>query len=312
MVIDYVLFVFGLYVLVKSADWIVDGASSLAKKFGISSLMIGLTVVAFGTSLPELVVNLFAAGAGSGEVAFGNIVGSNIANILLVLGIIACIGGVHVKRDTVWKEIPFAMLAAFVLFMLTSGKEYLTRNDGFLLLGLFGVFLYYVFQATRKGKGLNVSEVVDKSNVLIGLKLGLGLVGVYFGGQWVVEGAVVIAGVFGLSEYLISATVIAIGTSLPEMVVSVVAVLKKNADLAIGNIVGSNIFNVFWVLGIVPVISPLAIPGFIGFDIGIMFLATLALFLFMFIGKKHELRRVDGVLLLIGYVAYIWFVVVRG
>lgn len=316
MVIDYILFFFGIYVLIKSADWIVNGASSLARKLGVPSIIVGLTVVAFGTSLPELVVNIFAALSGNGDVAFGNVVGSNIANVLLVLGIVATIGGVRVQRDTVWKEIPFAMFAAFILFMITGGivrgKDFLLRSDGFVLLGFFAIFLYYIFQTTKDKGTFDVKEVVDRSEILIWLKLVLGLIGVYFGGEWVVDGAVIMANYFGISDFFISATIIAIGTSLPELVVSVVAVLKKNADLAIGNIIGSNIFNILWVLGIIPLICQIPIPKFIGFDIGIMFLSTVVLFLFMFIGKKHELRRVDGILLLIGYSAYIWFVVARG
>lgn len=315
--IVYLLFLLGIVFLAKSADWIVDSSSSIAKRFGISELIIGLTVVAFGTSLPELVVNVMAALSGSGEIAFGNVVGSNIANILLVLGITACLGNIKLERETVWHEIPFALLSAFVLFAMVGNlfgvKEFLTRDDGLILLGLFGIFLYYVFLMAQKNrKKFDVGSVVDKSGVITGLKLGLGLVGIYLGGKWVVEGAVVIAGLLGMSEFLISATIIAIGTSLPELVVSVLAVRRGNVGLAVGNVIGSNIFNICWVLGIVPLVNPIAIPSYVGFDVGIMFLATFVLFMFMFIGKKHELRRPDGVLMLIGYVAYIWFVVVRG
>ena len=317
MVITYVLFVFGLYVLVKSADWIVDGSSSLAKKLGVSSLIIGLTVVAFGTSLPELVVNLFAVSESSGDIAFGNIIGSNVANVLFVLGVIAMIGNIRLKRETVWEIVPFALLAAFVLFVLTGSffgtKEFLGRDDGLILLSLFGVFLFYIFKVAKiRGKRLNVSSVIDKSNILITLKLVFGMIGIYFGGKFVVESAVVIALSLGWSEFLISATVIALGTSLPELVVGVVAVLKGNVDLAVGEIVGSNVFNVFWVLGIVPLISPLAIPDFIGFDIGVMFLATLLMFVFMFVGKKHELSKTDGLMFVLFYILYIIYVVVRG
>lgn len=317
MVITYVLFVLGLVFLVKSADWIVDSSSSIAKRLGVSSLIIGLTVVAFGTSLPELVVNLFAAFSGSGEIAFGNVIGSNIANVLLVMGVVACFGNIQLKRETIWHEIPFALLAGFVLFVLTGNlfgaKEFLTRDDGLILLGLFGIFLYYIFSLAKKeNKNLDVSDIIDKSNWMIGAKLVLGLVGIYFGGQWVVEGAVFIAGQFGLSEFLISATVIAIGTSLPELAVSVVAVMRGNIDLAAGNVIGSNVFNIFWVLGIVPLVSPLNIPAFVGFDIGVMLMATLVLFVFMFVGKRGELSRAEGIVLLLGYVSYIWFAIVRG
>ena len=318
MIITYILFVLGICFLVKSADWIVDSSSSLAKKLGVSSLVIGLTIVAFGTSLPELVVNLFAAFKGSSEVAFGNIIGSNIANILLVLGIAAMIGDVKIKSSTIWKEIPFALLAVFVLFALT-GKTFLNGgglfgwDDGLVLLALFAMFLYYIFQmALKDKKNIGLSKKVDDSNLKIALKLIIGLVGIYFGGRWVVDGAVFIAGQFGLSEFLISATIIAIGTSLPELVVSVMAVLKKNVDLAVGNIVGSNIFNILWVLGIVPLVMPLQIPEFIGFDIGIMFLATLLLFIFMFTGKKHGLSKKEGFVFVLFYILYIAYIIIRG
>lgn len=317
MVITYLLFVLGIVFIVKSANWIVDGSSSIAERLGVSGLIIGLTVVAFGTSLPELVVNLFAAFEGSGEIAFGNTIGSNIANVLLVLGIIACFGNIRLKEETIWYEIPFALLAAFVLFVLTGNlfgaKEFLTKDDGLILLGLFGVFLYYVFLMARRGnKKFDVSAVIDRSGLKIGLKLVAGIVGIYFGGRWIVDGAVVIASQLGLSEFLISATVIAIGTSLPELVVSVVAVMRKNVDLAVGNVIGSNVFNVFWVLGIVPLISPLAIPSFVGFDIGVMFLATLVLLIFVFVGRRGELSKTEGIMFLLFYVLYIWFIIFRG
>jgi cation:H+ antiporter len=318
MVMTYILFVVGIYLLVRSADWIVDGASSLAKKLGVSSLIIGLTVVAFGTSLPELVVNLFAALEGNGEIAFGNIVGSNIANVLLVLGVTAMITNVKVKSNTVWKEIPFALLAAFALFALTSkiffgSGHFLNWFDGVILLGLFGVFLVYVFRmAFGDKKKIDFPEDSDEGNLAIVFSLVAGLVGIYFGGRWVVEGAILIASNFGLSEYLISATVIAIGTSLPELVVCVIAALKKNVDLAVGNVIGSNIFNVLWVLGIVPIVAPIRIPDFIGFDIGIMFLSTLILFVFMFTGKKRHLSLENGAIFVFFYVLYISVVVLRG
>jgi len=316
VIVTYLLFILGIIFLVRSSNWIVDSSSSIAKRLGISGLVIGLTVVAFGTSLPELVVNALAALEGSSEIVFGNVVGSNIANVLLVLGIIAYAGKIKLKNEIIWHEIPFALFAAFVLFVLTGNlfgaKEFLTRDDAFILLGLFGVFLYYLFLMARRDGGLNITSIIDKSGLKIGLKLTGGVAGIYLGGRWVIDGAILMASQFGLSEFLISATIIAIGTSLPELVVSVVAIRKGNVGLAVGNVIGSNVFNICWVLGLVPLISPLAIPAYIGFDIGIMFLATLALFVFMFVGDRHELRRADGILLLIAYAFYLWYVVVRG
>ena len=318
VVMVYLLFVVGLYLLVKSADWIVDSSSSMAKKLGVSSLLIGLTVVAFGTSLPELVVNVIAAFKGAAEVSFGNIVGSNIANILLVLGVVALITNIKVKSSTVWKQIPFALLASFVFFLLTTkiffgGGVFFTWNDGLILLALFAIFLYYTFDMAKKDRAkVGLVEKVEVSNWKIGMMLVLGLIGIYFGGKWVVEGAVFVAGQFGLSEYLISATIVALGTSLPELVVSVSAALKKNIDLAVGNIVGSNIFNLLWVFGVIPFIGAVKIPAFIGFEIGIMFLVTLLLFVFMFVWSKNELHKKEGIIFLLLYVLYIVYLIVRG
>ena len=314
----YLLFVIGLYVLVRSADWIVDSSSSMAKKLGVSSLMIGLTVVAFGTSLPELVVNVLAAFKGAAEVSFGNIIGSNIANILLVLGVTALVANVKVKSDTVWKQIPFALLAAFVFFALTTkiffGEGgFFTWNDGLILLALFVMFMYYMFNMAKKDrKNIGLVGKVHDSNWKIGFMFVIGLIGIYLGGKWTVDGAVFIAGQFGLSEYLISATIVALGTSLPELVVSVTAALRKNIDLAVGNIVGSNIFNILWVFGIIPFIAPLKVPGFIAFEIGVMFLVTLLLFVFMFVWSKHELRKKEGIIFLLLYVLYIVYLIIRG
>ena len=314
----YVLFVIGFYLLVKSADFIVDSSSSMAKKLGVSSLMIGLTVVAFGTSLPELIVNVIAAFKGAAEVSFGNIIGSNIANILLILGVTAMITRVKVKSSTVWKEIPFALLASFVFFILTTkmffgGGDFFTISDGLVLLVLFAMFIYYTFDMAKKDRAkVELFEKVETSNWKIALMFIFGLIGIYFGGKWTVDGAVFIAGQLGMSEYLISATIIALGTSLPELVVSVKAALKDNIDLAVGNIVGSNIFNLLWVFGIIPFIGPIKIPAFIGFEIGIMFLVTLLLFVFMFTQSKKELSKKEGITFLVLYALYIVYLIIRG
>lgn len=319
MVLTYILFVIGIYLLIRSANWIVDGATSMAKKLGVSTIIIGLTVVAFGTSLPELIVNLFAAFKGIPSIAFGNVIGSNIANILLVLGITAIVGDIKLKNSIIWKQIPFALLASFVLFLLTSktffGNEgnFLLRYDALILLSLFAIFIYYIFKMAKKsGKNIEMANRFDNSGLKIFLKISAGLVGIYFGARWVVNGAVVIASQLGLSEYLIAASIIAIGTSLPELVVCIVAVLKKNVDLAIGNVIGSNIFNILWVLGIVPLIRPLKVPAFAELDIAIMFFATLLPFIFMFIGKRHGLKRRDGIFFVLLYILYISYAIIRG
>lgn len=318
----YILFVIGILLLIKSADYLVEGSSSLAKKFGVSSLVIGLTIVAFGTSMPELIVNIMAALQGATEVAFGNIIGSNLSNILLVLGITAILYNVKVHKSTTWKEIPFSLLAVVVLLIVSNkyiidGIEIfsLTRVDGLILLLFFIIFLYYAFLLVQQNKE-KIKEkklkIPERAGWLIALMIMGGFVGLYFGGKWTVDGAVFIAQRFGLSQFLISATIIAIGTSLPELVTSIRAAMKKNVDLAIGNIVGSNIFNIFWILGVTSLIKPVAIPNFINTDIIILGIATFALFLFMFVGKKHELEKWNGWLFIAAYIAYIVFLIIRG
>ena len=320
--LEYILFVIGIFLLIKGADYLVDGSSSLAKKFKVSTLVIGLTIVAFGTSMPELVVNVIAGLKGSGEIAFGNIVGSNIANLLLVLGATAMIVSIKVKKSTTWKEIPFSLLAVIILFIFASvfALDKLTLNSifrfqGLILLSFFGIFLYYVFELTKKHKTKvenNEIEIKKLSSLKITLYILGGLVGLYLGGKWTVDGAVAIAKLFGMSEYFISLTIIAIGTSLPELITSITAALRKDIDLAVGNVVGSNIFNIFWILGVSALIVPITIPNFAIIDLSILLLVNFFLFIFMFVGKKHELERWQGVVFVLMYVAYIAYLIMRG
>lgn len=320
--ITYLLFALGIFFLLKGADYLVEGSSSIAKRFGVPTLVIGLTVVAFGTSTPELVVNVIAALKQSGDVVFGNIVGSNIANIFLILGTAAAITSLKVQRSTVWKEIPFSLLAAvllviFALIPVLDGLDPMVyRSGGIILLLFFAVFLYYAFELARKKSDNDLDdprmEVKHRSlPVATGMVLA-GLAGLYFGGEWVVEGAVFTARQFGLSELLISSTIVAIGTSLPELVTSVIAARKNDVDLAIGNVVGSNIFNIFWILGVSATIYPVRFPASAIADILFLLVATVFLFLFMFVGKRHQLERWQGVLFLIGYATYLGFLIWRG
>jgi cation:H+ antiporter len=321
MIIELILFVLGIFLLIKSAGWLVSGASSLAKKLGISTLIIGLTIVAFGTSMPELIVNILAAINKAGEISFGNIIGSNISNILLILGITAIIGNIDFKDSTRKKEIPFALISVVILFILSnkiiSGTKIplLTRTDGLMLLLLFGFFLYYIFKTDSLNKAKKKKEkrkIPKISNKRITLLILSGIIGLYFGGKFVVEGAMFIAQSFGISQFLISATIIAIGTSLPEIVVSVTAALKKDMDLAVGNIVGSNIFNILWILGLTSLIAPIKIPSFINLDLIILLVITLLLFLFVFINKKQKIKRKHGILFILLYLIYLIFLILRG
>lgn len=320
--IEYILFVLGIFLLIKGADYLVGGSSSLAKKLKVPTLVIGLTVVAFGTSMPELVVNVLAALKGSSDIAFGNIIGSNIANILLILGITASITTIKVQHSTVWKEIPFSFLAAIVLFVFSTTMfldglsiNSIFRFEGILLLLFFAIFLYYVFELAKRNKSQmedNKLEIKKLSSLNIFLYIAGGLLLLYFGGKWVVEGAVALARFFGMSEYFISLTIVSIGTSLPELITSIVAGLKGDSDMAVGNVVGSNIFNIFWVLGISAIISPIIIPSFAIVDLLILLGTTFLLFLFMFIGKKHELEKSQGIMFVLSYALYIFYLIKRG
>ncbi|UCG95378.1 MAG: calcium/sodium antiporter [archaeon] len=320
--LEYFLFIIGIFLLVKGADFLVEGSSSLAKKWGIPSLFIGLTIVAFGTSMPELMVNIFSALENATEVAIGNVMGSNIANILLVLGLTAAICPLKVQHSTVWKEIPFSIFAVFILFVAANDLlidqlsfSLLTRIDGIVMVCFFAIFLYYVFDVAReKRRGLQDRklEIKEYNYYVIFSMIVFGITGLCLGGKWVVEGAISIARFIGVSEFLVSATIIALGTSLPELTTSVIAAIKEDVDLAVGGVVGSNIFNIFWVLGITSTITPIVLPGFVNFDIFFLAFATFALFLFMFIGKKHELGKWEGAIFIALYLAYIIFIIMRG
>lgn len=320
--ITYILFGAGIILLIKGADYLVDGSSSLAKKFKVPTIVIGLTIVAFGTSMPELVVNIASAIRNSGDIAFGNIVGSNIVNILLILGISGIIGSLKVQSSTVWKEIPFSLLAVIVLVVFANAHvldklnfNSILKFEGIVLVLFFIIFLYYVFGLVRKNK-LKLDdkkiEIKKYSGRIIFLMIIGGLIALYFGGKWTVDGAILIARAFGLSEYFIGLTIVAVGTSLPELVTSIVAAIKKQNDLAVGNIVGSNIFNIFWILGLTAIINPIVIPVSANIDLLVLLVATVLLFVFMFLGKRHELDRWQGIMFVIMYVVYVVYLTGRG
>ncbi len=307
----------GLGLLVWGADALVRGASSIARGFGISTLVIGLTVVAFGTSMPELTVNLYAAFTGATDIAIGNIVGSNTANILLILGISALICPLAVKSSTVRWEIPLALMAAGLVYVFGhdglfdgGSVDAISRSEGVALIAFFIVFMFYIFALAKAD---SPSETTDASNYGVWSAIGLttlGLGGLILGSKLLVDNAIVLARFAGLSEALIGLTVVAVGTSLPEFATSVVAAWRREMDIAIGNVVGSNIFNIFWILGLTAVITPLPTPEGLARDALVMVLATLALFLALFIGKRHQLDRWQGGAFLAAYVAYVLFLVI--
>lgn len=312
----YILFILGFYLLIKGADLLVDGSSSIARKFNISSIVIGLTIVSFGTSAPEFIVNIFASAQGNTELAIGNIIGSNIANILLILGVSAIIYPLVTKRNTVWKEIPFSLLGALLLAVLVNDARIdgglfsgLTRIDGIVLLSFFVIFLYYSFGISKATGDIHDEETVELTYKKSFLFVFAGLVGLGLGGKWIVDGAVAIAESFDVSQAVIGLTVVAIGTSLPELATSAIAAYKKQTDIAIGNVVGSNIFNIFWILGFSALIRPLPFSPSSDLDIGMVILSSAILFIIMFVGKKQTVEKWQGVLMVLLYVAYIVYLV---
>lgn len=317
--LEYILFIIGIALLLKGADWLVDGSSSLAKKWGIPTLAIGLTVVAFGTSMPEMVVNIIAALGGKGDIAFGNIVGSNIVNLLFILGAVAVLTPLKVQNSTVWKEIPFSLLAALVLFVFINVRPLdgipfgsILRFQGIILMFFFCIYLYYVYEL-MKGKNLvdQKLDVKKHSSSMITLLILGGLLALFIGGKWTVDGAVALARLFGMSEYIISLTIVAIGTSLPELVTSLVAAYRKDVDLAVGNIVGSNIFNIFWILGLTAVIKPIVFPVSAFTDLVVLLISTILLFSFMFIGRRYVFERWQGGIFMVMYVMYALSLILR-
>lgn len=314
MILQFLILIFGFVLLIKGADWLVSGASALAKKHRISDLAIGLTVVAFGTSAPELVVNIFASVQGHQDIVFGNIIGSNNFNIFVILGLAGLITPLVVQSSTVWKEIPLSFLAVVLLFMFSNNWFYgddptLSRVDGVILLIMFGLFLYYVYKQLRVDPVLQEVHVSNFSNLKTWLFISLGLTGLIIGGRLVVTSAIEFAKAFDVSEKVIGLTIVAAGTSLPELATSVVAAVKKNNDIAVGNIIGSNIFNIFLILGLSSLIRPLPYDRVFNNDIYVLAFGTMILFITMFTGKMKKLDRWEAAILLLIYVVYTYFMI---
>ncbi len=317
MLLPILFLILGLVILIVGAELLVRGSASLARKLGMSTIVIGLTVVAFGTSAPELIVNLLAAVNDTTDLAIGNIVGSNLANILLILGIGATVKALRVKEGTTFKEIPFALLAIILVaimgndvFFDGSVTNMLSRSDGIAFLSFFAIFLYYTYGLSRVSGESEPVEMYKNSTAILMFVAGIG--GLFLGGKLIVDNAVTLASLAGMSEALIGLTIVAIGTSLPELATTIIALKKGHTDLAIGNAIGSNIFNVFWVLGLTAVISPLEFDAAANMDVLMASFATLLLFGFMFLQKKHILQRWQGVMFVLLYVGYMAFAFVRG
>lgn len=304
MVIQLALLVLGFVLLVKGADWFVDGAASIAAKLGIPQLVIGLTIVAMGTSAPEAAVSLTAAFHGNADITIGNVVGSNIMNVLVILGLAALICPMKVAKLTAFVDIPVTLVMSLVLFGLGVDGS-ISRLDAAILLVVFIGYLSYLFLMTKKGliSGESEEEVAKIQSVpkaLLFTALGLALIIV--GSSLAVDAASAIAKMLGLSERFIGLTIVALGTSLPELFTSVAAAIKKNPDMAIGNIVGSNIFNILFIVGLSGMVIPVPFASAFRFDTLVATATMLLLFLLSL--PKRRLGRVAGFILLAGYIAY--------
>lgn len=316
--LDVFFLVAGLALILLGANGLTDGAAAVAKRFQISDLVIGLTIVAFGTSAPELVISVMAALGGSADMAIGNVVGSNVFNVLMIIGVTALVMPIKVEQGTLSKEIPLVVLASFALafmgndVLLDGGwNNAISRIDGLVLLAFFLIFMRYTFAIARNGgeevaEGEKIKEMpVWKSALFI---VG-GLVGLVLGGQWFVDGASGIASSLGVSESTIGLTIVAGGTSLPELATSVAAALKKNPGIAIGNVIGSCLFNIFFVLGCSASISPLSMGGINNIDLAVLVGSAVMFWMVGWFFKERTITRLEGAVMVIGYVAYTAFLI---
>jgi len=320
MMLTYFLFALGFVALIKGADWLVTGSSAIAKRLGISDFVIGLTIVSVGTSAPELIVNVLASYNGNAGIAIGNVLGSNIANVFLILGISAIIYGLPIQRNTVLSEIPFSLAAALLVGFLANtdifGMEHnehgLGRIDGVIILFFFGLFLLYVFTLPSAKEDSQDPTIQAMSGAKAGLLTVIGITALFFGGKWVVDGAIQLAQLFGMSEAFIGLTVVAIGTSLPELVTSAMAAYRRNTDIAVGNVVGSNIFNLLLILGVSSVIRPLPFQQSSNIDLLVVVFSGALIILSLAIGRRLVIKRYDGVIFVLCYVTYIAYLFQRG
>ncbi|WP_163531376.1 calcium/sodium antiporter [Halobacillus ihumii] len=314
----YVLLIVGFALLIKGADLFVDGSSNIARLLRVPPILIGLTIVAFGTSSPEATVSIIAALEGSADVSLGNVIGSNIFNITLVVGAAAFLFPLKVENETIKKEIPFTLLASVALLILMSDialqgldSNMLTRSEGFIFLLFLSIFMYYVIEIGLKSRRETGDEPASEDitwgkNILITI---LGLAAIIFGGNLVVNNGTEIAYSLGMSETLVGLTIIAIGTSLPELVTSISAALKKESEIALGNIVGSNIFNILFVLGASATISPLAVNDKVFIDVILMIVLTVLLLIFS--RTSFKIGKREGSVLVVAYIIYLVYIILR-
>lgn len=319
MILNIIFIVIGFVLLIKGADFLVDGASEIAKKFHIPEIVIGLTIVAIGTSMPELVVSVTSAIEGHSDIAIGNVVGSNIANLFFILGVCSIIKPLKFKKETRLFEIPFTIFSTIILFFLcvngTNQKiNIITRQEGMILLGFCILFIIYNLIMAKKGNEFENTDTIieiqtNKQKIspvwesIFGIILGI--VGLKLGGDIVVDNSVEIAKLLGISEKLISLTIVAFSTSLPELITSIAATKKGETDMAIGNVLGSQIFNILLIIGVSAILSPIKYSTSYNSNIILLTVGTILLGLYPFIGKKNEMTRSNGVVFVLTYIIYL-------
>jgi len=320
---NYILLIIGFIFLIKGADIFVDGASKVAKKFGIPAIIVGLTIVSIGTSAPELAVSIIGALRGANEITMGNVLGSNIFNTLMVLGVTSTIMPIVIKKSTISKDFIINVIVAIILLVLTfgsmlwGGTSQISRLNGIILLVLCIVYILSLIIATKKSNNSGENSE-DENNEEVKvltciIKILFGIIGIIIGGEMVVDSATNIATAFGMSQKLIGLTIVAVGTSLPELVTSMVAAIKQENDIALGNVFGSNIFNILLILGASATIKPMSVSPQLGIDLIFLIVVTLILGAFMFIGKegKSKLSRKEGIVLVLIYIGYVVYIVMR-
>ena len=312
------LIIIGFILLIKGADFLVDGSSDIAKRFHIPEIVIGLTIVSIGTSLPELLVSINSATKGYSDMALGNVIGSNICNFLLILGTSASIRRLKLKRETRYIEVPACIVYTIMFWGMCNTQNMITRPEAIVLLVLFNIFIGYTVAMGIKGEKYDEEPTLDEDDAtekaakekIPGavwknvFQILIGIIALKFGGDFIVDNATIIAEYFNISEKIISLTIIAIGTSLPELVTSVVAAIKGNSDISVGNIIGSNIFNMTSIIGITALIKPITYNMEYNADMAIVFASSILLFLFQYIPPKNMMSKRNGVMYLAGYVAY--------
>lgn len=309
MIESVIILILGFVLLIKGADILVDGASNIAQKFNIPTIIIGLTIVAIGTSMPELMVSVTSALGGHSDIALGNVVGSNIANLFLILGICSIIKPLAFKRETRVIENPFTIFITVLFFLLclVGGNNVINRIEGTLLISLCIIFIIYNIIMAKKGNEFDKEMLLDEStdSVLKAIiKIALGIIALKFGGDFVVNGASDIATAIGITEKMISLTVVAFSTSLPELITSITATRKGQVDMAIGNIVGSQVFNILLIIGVSAVLHPIAYSAAYNWDFLVLIAGTILFTLFPYIGTKDQMTRENGIIFLIIYILY--------